>query len=125
MKKEENIEFFDFFNQIYILAMIFILMVFKGVLISESLCDKNVLDEVRILKTKIEKVTLGHRTPWLSQWTINTIEIEDEDIDKVCEKIKDSFDKEHEWYVELKSNKYNIQIFSNEIIKRRIFKYFS
>jgi len=99
-------------------------MDFKGVLIEESLTDKSVLKELKILNTKKETVTEKHRTPWLKQWTLLSIEIPEEKIDEISEKIRLSLDKDHEWYLDLKNNKYELTIFHNEVIKRRIFGYF-
>ena len=52
-------------------------MKFKGIIIKESLADKSVLSKVEIEKTKVEKVTPKHKTPWLSQWTLHTVSIEE------------------------------------------------
>jgi len=38
---------------------------FVGVIIEESLEKKDILKKVKILKTKIEKVTTKHKTPWI------------------------------------------------------------
>ena len=43
---------------------------FNGVIIEESLENKDVLRKVKILKTDIEPVTEGHKTPWVKQWTL-------------------------------------------------------
>ncbi len=48
---------------------------FTGVIIEESLTDKSVLDEVKIIKTKVEPVTEKHQTPQVKQWTLHTVEI--------------------------------------------------
>ena len=40
---------------------------YLGVIIEESLEKKEVLKKVKILKTKIEKVTPQHQTPWLKR----------------------------------------------------------
>lgn len=50
-------------------------MNYKGVIIEESLDSKDVLRDILIIKTKIEKVTEEHKTPHLKQWTLHTIEI--------------------------------------------------
>ncbi|MDP2925165.1 MAG: hypothetical protein Q8N99_02215 [Nanoarchaeota archaeon] len=99
-------------------------MDYKGVIIEESLEDKSILKEVKIIKTKIEKVTFNYRTPWLKQWTIHTIEIPEEKIDEICKKIKKAFDSEHNWYIDLKNNKYEITVFHDQIIKKRVYNYF-
>ncbi len=95
-------------------------MIFKGVIVEEGLKDKSILKDFRIVKQDIEKVTEKHRTPWISVWTVDKIEIDTEEIDLICEKIQKALDETHEWYVELNSNKYNIIIFHDKILKKRV-----
>jgi len=95
-------------------------MDFKGVIIEESLKDLSILKDLKIIKTEIEKVTERHRTPWLSKWTCHKIEIPEEKINEICEKLQGSLDKEHEWYIELKNNRYEIMIFNDNIIKKKL-----
>jgi hypothetical protein len=99
-------------------------MNYKGVIIKESLKDLNILNDVKIIKSETEKVTPKHRTPWLQEWTSLTIEIEEEKIDGFLEKLKNSLDNSHEWYVDLSNNKYDITIFNDQIIKKRVYRYF-
>jgi len=97
-------------------------MVLKGVIIEESLSDKSVLKEFKIINTETETVTDKHKTPWVSKWTCHRVEINDEniDIDSICNKLQNALDKEHEWYIELKNNRYEITIFNDNIIKRKL-----
>ena len=46
-----------------------------GVIIEESLENKDVLKDINIIKTKIEKVVEKHKTPWIKQWTLHTVSI--------------------------------------------------
>ena len=98
-------------------------MVFKGVLIEESLLDKNVLNLGKTLKTQVEKVTKNHRTPWLNQWTCKTMEFPDENIDETCIKLQTALDGEHEWYIDLKNTRYEITIFKDNIMKKKVYGY--
>ena len=50
-------------------------MNYKGVIIEESLENKDVLKDVTVLGTKVEDVTEGHKTPWIKQWTLHTVEV--------------------------------------------------
>lgn len=50
-------------------------MNYQGVIIEESLEDKGILKDVRILSTEVELVTEEHETPRLKQWTLHTIEV--------------------------------------------------
>lgn len=91
-------------------------MNYKGVIIEESLDDKSILRKVKILKTRIEKVVEKHKTPWLRQWTLHTIEIKRVDVDKIAKLISKSLNKKHSsWYVDFKSQKYHYIIFPDKI----------
>ena len=56
-------------------------MNYKGVIIEESLRKTDVLKDVLVVSTKVEPVTEKHRTPWLRQWTLHTVEIPEEEAD--------------------------------------------
>jgi hypothetical protein len=99
-------------------------MEFKGVIIKESLKDDSVLKEIKIIKKISEKVTEKHRTPWLTEWNSFFVEIPEEKIDEISEKLRISLDDTHEWYIDLANNKYEITIFHDIVNKRRVFKYF-
>ena len=60
-------------------------MNFQGVIIEESLDNTAVLNNVKIIKTKISPVVEKHKTPWVKQWTMHTVEITEEDAGKVAE----------------------------------------
>lgn len=93
-------------------------MNFKGVIIEESLGDPKVLKRVEVLSTKVEHVTKDHQTPWLKQWTLHTVEIPEEDAQKIAEEISESFDKEHpNWYADFKNDKFHYIVFSGKIFK--------
>lgn len=91
-------------------------MNYKGVIIEESLEDKSVLRRIKILKTKIEKVVEKHKTPWLKQWTLHTVEIKGSDADGIAKLISKSLDKKHSsWYADFKSQKCHYIIFPYKI----------
>jgi len=90
-------------------------MVFHGIIIEESLEDKSILKDLKILKTKVEKVTSEHRTPWLSKWTIHTIEIGDKSAMKIAGKISAALSKKHPWYCDYKDDEYHFIIFSKHL----------
>ncbi len=94
-------------------------MNYKGVIIEESLGNKNALKEVVILGTKIEPVIEKHKTPWLKQWTLHTVEIIEGKADEMAEKISNSLDPEHggSWYADFKNDKFHYVIFRNKIFK--------
>ena len=92
-------------------------MNFKGVIIEEGLDDKSVLKKIKILNTKVEKVTLKHKTPWLLQWRLHTVEIPEEKADEIAVEISNSLDKEHKWYADYKNDKYHFIIYRDKIFK--------
>ena len=93
-------------------------MDYKGVIIEESLGSKLILKKIKIVKTKTESVTPKHKTPWLKQWTLHTVEIPENQSEEISKEISHSFDPDHlDWYADFKNNKYHIIIYSNKIFK--------
>lgn len=94
-------------------------MNYKGVVIEESLEKKDILNQVKILKTKVEKVTPKNKTPWLSQWTLHTVEIPNEMADKIAKEISSALDYSHRsaWYADFKNDKYHYIIYKDKIFK--------
>ena len=91
---------------------------FLGTIIEESLENKLILKDLKILKTEIEKVKKEHKTPYLKQWTLHTIEIPFNEIDKFVKKLSISLDSIHsDWYADFKNNSYHYIIFRNKIFK--------
>ncbi len=89
-----------------------------GTIIEESLENKEVLKDIKILSTKVEKVTDEHKTPWLNQWTLHTIEIPEDQAENIATKISQSLDSEHSsWYVDFKNNTTHYIIFRNKVFK--------
>lgn len=93
-------------------------MNYKGVIIEESLGGKLVLEKVKIVETKVELVTQEHKTPWLKQWTLHTVEIPEEKSDEIGKEISKSFDPEHlVWYADFKNEKFHFIIYPNKVFK--------
>lgn len=92
-------------------------MRYKGVVIEESLADKDVLSEMTIISTKIEKVIAKHKTPWLKRWSLHTVEISENKVDEIASKVSQSLDSEHSWYVDFKNDKYHYIIYQGKIFK--------
>jgi len=92
-------------------------MNYKGVIIEESLRDKDILKDVLILETKIEPITEGHKTPWLKQWTLHTVEIKNENSDEIAKKLSDSLETEHNWYADYKNESHHFIIYKDKIFK--------
>ncbi|MEK7164276.1 MAG: hypothetical protein AAB768_04020 [Patescibacteria group bacterium] len=77
-------------------------MNYKGVIIEESLENKDILKDVKISETKIEEVVEEHKTPWIEQWTLYTVEIPENQTESVAEKISKALDSKHNWYADFK-----------------------
>jgi len=92
-------------------------MNYKGVIIEESLEDKDILKDVVILETKIESVTKEHKTPWIKQWTLHTVEVIENRAGEIVEKISQALDSEHNWYADFKNNEFHYIIFRNKVFK--------
>jgi len=90
---------------------------YKGDIIEESLGDKSVLKEVNIISTRVEKVTAGHQTPWLSQWTLDSIEVNVGQADGLADKLCKMLDPEHGWFIDYRNDNYHYVIFKNKVFK--------
>ena len=90
---------------------------FNGVIIEESLENRDVLQKVKIIETKVEEVTEEHKTPWIKQWTLHTVEIPENQADEIAEDLSNSLDSEHDWYADFKNDKFHYIIFRNKVFK--------
>ncbi len=90
-------------------------MTFIGVIVEESLEDKSVLKEVKITQKKIEKATPEHKTPWVKQWTLDTIEIQDNKAKEIAKKLSNSLDSKHNWYADFENDTHHFIIFRNKV----------
>ncbi|HSW37599.1 MAG TPA: hypothetical protein VLG37_04510 [Candidatus Saccharimonadales bacterium] len=88
----------------------------KGDVIEESLTNKDVLGGLRIVSTRVEKVTEEHKTPWLKQWTLHTIEVPADEIEVLAEKLSHALEPNY-WYVDFKNDFIHYVIFPNKIFK--------
>lgn len=84
---------------------------FVGVIIEES------LEKVKIIETRVEQVTEEHNTPWIKQWTLHTVEVAENQAERVAEEISTSLDSEHAWYADFKNDIFHYIIFRNKIFK--------
>ncbi len=90
-------------------------MDYKGVIIEESLKSKDILEDVKILETKVEEVTEEHKTPWIKQWTLHTVEIPENQAKNIAEKISQALDSEHDWYADFRNDTHHYIIFRGKI----------
>ncbi|MDD4989784.1 MAG: hypothetical protein PHW31_00510 [Candidatus Pacebacteria bacterium] len=94
-------------------------MNYQGVIIEESLEDKSILKEVQIISTKVEEVEEEHKTPWLLQWTLYTVEIPEDKAREIAGEISQSLDHSHggSWYADFKNEQYHYIIFKDKFFK--------
>lgn len=97
-------------------------MNYKGVIIEESLENTSILQEVKILETKVEQVVGEHKTPWLKQWTLHTVEVPEEKVDEIAQRLSKSLDYSHNssWYADFKNDEYHFIIFKDRIFKIKL-----
>lgn len=90
---------------------------YRGVIIEESLEDKDVLKKMKVLSTKVEKVTPKHKSPWLKKWTLHTVEIPDDQAEEIAKEISESLDYKHggSWYADFCDDTHHYIIFKNKI----------
>lgn len=88
---------------------------YQGVIIEESLTDKGFLDKVKIISTKVEVATEKYKTPWISQWTLHTVEVSNEEAQNIVEEISKSLDPDHAWYADFKNDTRHYVIFRDKI----------
>lgn len=88
---------------------------YRGVIIEESLASKVVLKKLKIISTKIEKVEKKHKTPWVSQWTLHTVEIPEVEAKIMAERISESLDRDHSWYADFKNDTHHYIVFRGKI----------
>lgn len=94
-------------------------MNYQGIIIQESLGDPSILRDTKILSIKIEEVTEKHQTPWLTQWTLHSVEVPEEKGNEFAEKLSRSFDATHytNWFADYKNDTYHFIIFPNKVFK--------
>ncbi len=92
---------------------------FKGIIIEESLEKKDVLKNVKIVSTTVEKVTPEHKTPWIKQWTLHTIEIPESKADIIAKELSESIDKNHNssWFADFENDNFHYIIFVGKFFK--------
>lgn len=92
-------------------------MPYHGTLIQESLENPDILRDLKILKTVVEPVSESHKTPWVKQWTLHTVEIPDDQAEQVANQISKALDSKHPWYADFKSDSFHYIIFRNKYFK--------
>ncbi len=91
---------------------------YTGTIIEESLEYKDVLGKLKIIETVVESVNNEHKTPWLKQWTLHKVAIEENRADKIAENLSESLDSKHSsWYADFRNDSFHYVIFYKKIFK--------
>lgn len=92
-------------------------MSYKGTIIEESLKGRKMPWDVRILKTRVENVVEKHKTPWLKQWTLHSVEILENKAGEVAQAISKALDYSQgtSWYADFKNDTHHYIIFRDKI----------
>ena len=90
---------------------------FIGVIIEESLEDKSILKEIKIEKTKINKVIEKHKTPWLMQWTLHTVKIPEKQAERIAQELSKALESAHNWYADFKNEELHFIVFRNKVFR--------
>lgn len=88
------------------------LITYRGIIIEESLEDKSVLKQVKIVLTEVEQVTPRHQSDE-KQWTMHTVEIPGNKVKAVAELLSKSM--KTRWYADYKNDTYHYIIFQNKV----------
>jgi len=89
-------------------------MDFKGTIVEESLKDKSILADLKVLDTSVEVVNDEDQTPWLKQWTKLIVEVPEEQAQAMAEKLTRALEDEHAWYADFKNDKRHYIIFKDK-----------
>ncbi|MDO8512623.1 MAG: hypothetical protein Q7S57_05075 [bacterium] len=92
-------------------------MSYQGVIIEESLENRDVLKHVKILSTEVELVVDEHQTPWLKQWTLHTVEIKEAEAEAVANDLAKALETEHSWYADFKNETTHYIIFRDKVFR--------
>lgn len=92
-------------------------MNYFGTIIEESLSDASILEGVKILSTKVEPITPRHQTPWLKQWTLHKVEVEESKAREFAQKASLYLDYSHKgaWYADFRNDLQHYIIFKDKI----------
>jgi hypothetical protein len=90
-------------------------MEYTGVIIEESLADTSVLRDVDVTSTEVEAVTSEHKTPWVKQWTLHAVSIEEYKASIVARNLSRSLDPEHVWYADFKNDTHHYIVFRDKV----------
>ncbi len=94
-------------------------MNYIGTIIEESLSDKSILKKLKIIETKISPVTEKSQTPWVKQWTKQTVEIPADQADEVAQILSQVIEVSHKssWYADFWNDITHYIVFRDRVFK--------
>lgn len=94
-------------------------MDYKGIIIEESLTNRDIIEKLEIVSQETEEVTKEHNTPWLTKWTLDTVVIKQNEIDKITQSLSELIDSNHcdDWYCDFRNDEYHYIVFKNKVFK--------
>ena len=92
-------------------------MKYTGCIISESLNNKDIINEFTILEKKVDEVTERHGTPDLKVWTMYIVETDEDKVEDMAKRLSQEIINNGKWYTDLKCYDYHYIIFSNKVFK--------
>lgn len=97
-------------------------MDYKGVIVEESLINTSIIKELELFSKEVEKTSEDDNTPWLTQWTLDTVIIKEDKIDDYTKRLSKLIDDKHcsDWYCDFKNDKYHYVVFKDKIFKLRL-----
>lgn len=93
-------------------------MSYRGTIIEESLSstlDLSLFDAT-IVETNIEPVREAHETPWLTQWTLVTFEVPDENAERLASVLAEMLlSTPGTWYADFKDERSHYVVFPKKV----------
>lgn len=90
---------------------------YTGVIIEESLENRDVLQRVKVTTSQVEPVTDRHKTPWLSQWTLHWVEIPESEAQEIANALSRALDRRHtgSWYGDFRNATHHYIVFRDKV----------
>jgi len=93
-------------------------MDYEGTIIKESLKSPGILKTLPVISTRVEPITPEHQTPWLTQWTLHTVNIPLDQAGPVAERLSHEIETTHQaWFIDFKNDTIHYIIFPGKVFE--------